>query len=306
MWRNLFLLAFSIVGLAGCTDTAQFQQPITTFSSAADSAATSFAALDAASTTNLNAIRANEVLKLGRVGWSPSDCAANSKACRLYFGSGQTDVYVSSLMPKSVAFVSAIKGYADALDAVEKADASSKVQSAFADSMNAIGSVASAVGMPAGAVAKTIATPLSSVVGWGFLQYQNDIKLEALQKATAAAESVIQAGEPILDHELTLAANAQTDELAKNFQDKDQAFSTSPTAVNLQAEIAAANALNTALTAKTADYFKALATAHSKLADAVRHPGADLSDVIAAVTAFAQQAKNVEDAINALKTPAKK
>jgi hypothetical protein len=208
-------------------------------------------------------------------------------------------------MPKSVAFVNGIRDYAAALDAIEKADSSAAVQGAFESAMGAMAAVAGAVNVPAGAAVTAISKPLTAVAGWWFIQYQNTIKLEALQKATSASQTIITEAVPVLSDELTLANEAQLVSLEANLNSKDQAFSQQPTQANLTAEVDAANALDTAILAKSSSFITTLATAHGKLTSAVQTPSESITDLVAAVTAFAQQAQNVQQIVKATTSPAK-
>jgi hypothetical protein len=309
MRSAIVILPICLAALCGCADPSQFQAPIATFSSASSSAATSFAALDALSAARLTALREAEAVQSGSVTPSQNGCAANWQGCVLQFQKQGSAIYFqvsyNSLMPKSVAFVNGIRDYAAALDAIEKADASAAVQAAFGSAMGAMAAVAGAVNVPAGAAVTAISKPLTAVVGWGFIRYQNTIKLEALQKATSAAQTIITEAVPVLDDELTLANEAQLATLEANWSSKDQAFSEQPTTANLAAEVDAANALDTALLAKSSSLITALASAHGKLTSAVQAPSESITDLAAAITAFAQQAQNVQQIVKAATPPAK-
>ena len=214
-------------------------------------------------------------------------------------------MFVASVAPKCVAFINGVRDYANALNQLEKADATADVQSAFSSAMGAVSAVAGALNLPAGAASATLNKPLSATIGWSFGEYQNQIKDEALKSATKAADPVIQQAMPILDAELRLARLAQTSDLEQDFQTKDDAFSHQPTAANLKAEIQSANALDAALSGKQSNLFDSLAVAHSKLAAAIQNPKSDPSESIAAVAAFVQQAQNVEQVIKIISPAAK-
>jgi hypothetical protein len=295
---------FASLLLSGCADTDQFQAPIASFAAAADSSATSFSALDAASAANLTALRQAEALQVKRVAYAGSDCALTSKGCSLYFrqgtGSDPKPVYVASVVPKSVAFINGIRDYANALNQLEKADATADVQSAFSSAMGTVSAVAGALNLPAGEASAMLNKPLSATIGWSFGEYQNQIKDEALKSATKAADPIIQQAMPILDAELRFAREAQTSELEQDVQTKDDAFSHQPTAANLKADVQAANTLDAALSSKPSDLFDSLAVAHSKLAAAIQNPKSNPSGSITAIASFVQQAQNVEQMIKVI------
>jgi hypothetical protein len=307
--RSVLLCGFPALLLSGCADTNQFQAPIASFAAAADSSATSFSALDSASASNLTALRQAEALQVRRVAYAGSDCALTSKGCSLYFrqgaGSDPKPVYVASVVPKSVAFINAIRDYANALNQLEKANATADVQAAFSSAMGTISEVAGALNLPAGAASAMLNKPLSATIGWSFGEYQNQIKDEALKTATRAADPIIQQAMPILDAELQLAREAQTSELEQDFQTKDDTFSHQPTAATLKAEVQSANALDAALSSKPSDLFDSLAVAHAKLAEAIANPKNDPSGSIIAIGAFVQQAQNVEQMIKLISPAAK-
>lgn len=268
---------------------------------ATNSAATSFAALDAASATNLSALRQTEALRGKRVAWASNECSLTSKACSLYFkrpgDPEQRKLYVSSLMPKSVSFVNGVKDYAQALEQLERADAAADVRAAFSEAMGAMSAIAGAVNLPAGGVSTALAKPLSASVGWAFGQYQNELKYEAIRAATKTANPIIQQALPILDAELKFAREAQLAELESNLQEKDDAFSHQANAANLKSEIQAANALNLALSTKPSELFDSMGVAHSKLTAAIANPAENLGSALAAISAFAEQAQTVQQVV---------
>lgn len=311
MRGKILIFPICVATLCGCTNPDQFQAPIASFSSASTSAAASFAALDASSAARLTTIREAEAVKSGAVIPATNDCLTNSPHCILQFRKKDDPVFYqvsyNSLMPKSVAFMNGIKDYAAALEAIEKADSSAAVQTAFGNAMSAMASVAGAVNVPAGAAVTAISKPLTAVATWGFGQYQNSIKLEALQKATSAAQSIIAQAVPILNAELAATNDAQLTVLEENFHSKDKAFTDEPTSANLVAEVDAANAFDTALSAKSSNLITALADAHGKLTNAVQKPSESIADLAAAITAFTQQAQNIQQIVKATTaSPAKK
>jgi hypothetical protein len=296
------ILACSSVTLGGCAETNQFGPPIETFSTASTNAAASFKAIDTQVAAQYTTTSEDAAAKIGRVEPASGDCQLTSKGCVIVYRSGgQTNaVYASSLMPKSVAFMNGVAAYASALNAIEKADASANVQTALNQGLAAISTMAGVVNAPAAAAISAIQKPLVGAAIWAFGQYQNSLKLQALQTATQAAEPVIQSAKPILVAEIQFAGIANTAALKQDLNDKDDAFSKAPTAKLLQAEIASANALNTALAVKP-DFFGSLAAAHTQLTAAIKNPEVSPADAISAITAFYQQVANVEQVAKTLK-----
>ncbi len=296
------ILACSVLAIGGCANTSQFGPQIATFSNAATGAAASFTVIDAQGAARYTAISEDAAVKSGRVEAPPGDCQLTSKGCAIvYRNGGQTSaVYQFSLMPKSVAFMTGVAAYANALNAIEKADASADIEAALNQGLVAISTVAGAMNVPAGAAVSAIQKPLASSVGWAFGQYQNSLKLQALQKATQAAQPIIQEAQPIIDAELQSAATVNIAALKQDFDDKDDAFSRNPTAVTLQAESSSARALNAALALKP-QIFDALAAAHTELAAIIQNPQVSPEEAASAITTFAQQTQNMEQIAKAIK-----
>ncbi len=198
--------AIAVLAMCGCVDPGQFQQPIATFASASDTAATSFSTLDSESAAKLSAIEQRKAIALKHVAWSGTECNYDATACTLFIKPNgvETPIVYTSLMPKSVAFVNGIRDYAKALDDLEKADATAQVQSAFSDALSAAAVVAGVVNVPTGSIAAAVSKPLAATFGWGFKQYQNSLKYNALKRATLAADQIIQDAVPVLDGELRL------------------------------------------------------------------------------------------------------
>lgn len=296
--RGVILILAASLSLGACADTSQFQKPITAFATASASASTAITSLDAAAATGLTGIREKQAIQTGRIGAQNQSCEMDSKNCILVFKKkGANDfsqLAYSSIIPQSVAFVNGVKDYADALDALEKADAQADVQSAFGKGMGAMAVVATAVNQPAGAALAALSTPLTSAAGWGFGQYQNGIKLDALQKATSAADSIIQAAAPTLTAEFDFGNVARLQELKADLDAKEDAFDASPTLNNLNSAIAAANLFDAAVRAQPGSVIASMADAHHKLTLAVAHPDIGFASAVASISALAQQAQNLE------------
>lgn len=303
--RNVIVILIASLGLCACADTAQFQQPITAFATASANASTAIAALDTQASAGLTAIGEKRALAARHVDARAQSCTLDSKDCVLVFDAQGDAVSTTTIIPKSVAFANSLKNYADALNALEKADSTADVQAAFGKGMSTMAALATAFGQPAGAALAALSTPLSGAVGWGFGQYQNQVKLDALQKATATADSIIKDVAPILEAEFDFGQVAKLQELKADLDAKEDAFDAKPTMDNLKAAIAAANLLDAAVRARPGAVVTALVKAHAALTTAVAHPEVGFATVAAEISAVTDQVQKLEQATKQLDKSAK-
>lgn len=301
--RTMF--AVSTISLAllvtGCASPDIARKPIADFADATTKAATAFTALNKTGTDALNAYNFDLTITSGQIPKS-TGCTIKADRCTpLITDSGQQIPLVSpSLLPVAVEFMGAAQDYAKALDALEQADSTKAVNEALTNVTSAVTAIATAVDAPAGAAAAILSKPLVSAGSFGFGLYQDSLKLDALQRATEAAEGVFAQAIPVLQKEADHADRAYISQLVTAYDTAHTAFRNSRSKSDLEAEIHAADALDRALKAKSAKMFDAFMAAHSELARVLKNPKTDTTKLIAAIGAFAEQAATVKAAVDQL------
>ncbi|GAA0571662.1 hypothetical protein [Rhizomicrobium electricum] len=303
---KLFPLLLMAVAVAGCTSTSSYREPIATFASAADKAATAFQSLDDDATGQLNGILFQQAAKDKLI--QKSGCTADSDGCTftLVGANDGVPVYVPDLMPKTAALLNGIRDYAEALDTLEKADATRDVQAATSKAVGSAAVVAGAVNAIAGTALTSVAEPVGAVVGYGYGLYQDNRKHAAIVRAVTIMDGVIQGGRAEMATKLKLIQTAKLDDLEKAVSTAHTAFLAEKTPDALTRAINAAKAMDAVIKAGLPDLYDKLAEAHAKLKDAVTHPDADPAAVLNALSAFLAQAQRIKDIADKLSTTEKR
>lgn len=305
---KLFSLVWTAFLAAGCASTSSYQDSIATFAAASDKAATAFRTLDSDATVRLNDLRFHQAADAKTITIPAGNCTTSAQTCTLTFtrDGKQVPVYRADLMPETVIFMDRIHDYANALDALEKADARKDVEAAFGKVLNTAGALATVAGVPGAAIATAAEKPLSSAAGYVFGKYQDSMKREAFIRATTAVDAIIMEARPIISSQIAGLANAKLKPLAEAASDAQDAFNQKPSNETLSAAIDATNLMNAGLHAKLPDFYDNLAAAHAKLKAAVSS-GGNIGTAIVAFQDLLQQAqsiKNFADQVIATKTAA--
>jgi hypothetical protein len=321
---RIALIALVALALGGCANSAAFQQPITDFATATTAAGTALGTYDSATTTIINAQRRAAALKPGSVvTFPPSTCAIGTPSCvvtvKIAGGGCPQDlcpVQIDHVIPNELQAMAEITAYAQGLNMIVAADDSANVKAGVDKAMSGIAGLATVVNPAAGAVITAYSAPVASTATFLFQQYQEQVKLDALRKATAAMDPLLYCATPadtcaarMFGTTADFMDAANTADLAQNFKQQWRNFDPSdPQApAELDAWLAAANSLNTALTAKPSDLFNKMATAHHALTTALKSD--DLSfgqtlDAIARLSAAADQIKTIAAQFKAAAKPA--
>jgi hypothetical protein len=294
---KLLSLAWTVLLAAGCASTSSYQQPISTFATAADKAATAVQALDADATAQLNSLRFQKALSDKRI--DKSGCRPDAKECVLTLvlagGAAGPEIYTPDLMPKTVALWNGFKDYAAALDALEKADATKDVQDATGKALGSAASVAGSINAIVGTTIAAIKEPVAAVAAYGYGLYQDNRKQAAIARAVQIMDGVIQDGRDKVTVQLKFIQTAKLAALQKTVDDALDGYNAAPNEANLKAAIDAAKVMDATIKAGLPDLYNSLADAHAKLKEAVIDPKADIAATFNALSAFLVQAQNVKD-----------
>jgi len=288
--------------LGACASAQDFQQPIGDFATATSSATTALQSLDQTETANYNALALSEALK------DPSLIASRSGDCRLQNSTGCTVVVkpaeaggtplplgVKSLVPNSIQIMTVVANYANALKTLSTADSTPAVQDGLGKTLGAAVSVASTINAPMGSLISAIQQPLTQTGVYLFQQYQNAATVDAMRRATTAADPVIQQAMGVLSDEYIAVQNAAIARASDDYEDKliaARAPGGGEAAIN--ALIASANTFDDELKLRNTNIYAQVATAHQQLTQALQDPDVSLTDAIAQIQVLVQQIKNVQ------------
>ena len=271
-------ISFGIIALAiliaGCA--AIPHQPIADFAAATAKADDGFTDLNKRAAHALydkdndaSAIRQKIVFADG--------CGPRSSGCSVRIkdkNGALVPLHPNVVVPKSVHFLNAMHRYAEALDALDKADAKQDVEATMAKVYGVMTGVATALNLPVGAALAALKEPVTSAGGALYGWDQDQRKLAALQKATAAADPIIQEAVPILSAESTFLETTILTPLRSDFDKKREIFQETPTPETLKAVTDSAATLDVAIKAKGTSPVAALAAAHAELTQVVARPDA--------------------------------
>lgn len=305
-----FFLATSFamaVGLAACASAASnFEAPIAQFSAAAAQSADALKALDKSATERLNALaKASAVQDPGAVAPRTDDCRTGSARCivTVTIGPNRTSpvaLSTASLIPNSARVMASLQEYGEALNEIAKADASEQVKDGVARAIGAVMSIAGAFGPVAGSLAENLNKPLTDAVVFAYQQYQESMKLDALRKATQAANPVIADAMAKLAAEAGVAQTSTVARLVTEYNSAFDALDEEPVSpANIDTLIQAASRLDAALTLKTSEVFTRVAAAHAQLTSNLQSEKPSFAGVFATLNGIIVEAKNIRDVANA-------
>ena len=318
--RCLRILLFtSIFMLTACASTANFKTPVTQLATATDAAAATVQSLDKKATQRYNELAFESALKetahikalpdTGRPN-SPG-CETTSLECILALYKTPHDkapraLNAPSLMSNSVRILAGIQNYVKALNTIVNADASGDVKDGMHNALLAAAAIATTVGSPIGPIIKALDQPVTESAVWIFKQYQDRRKLEALQKATQAADPVISKAMDVIGQQIWQSNNSALAHLERQYSNEVSSLEQAkkPTATQLKSLLNAASDLNAALHLKTSDMFSNLATAHHKLTEALKSPKPSYADVLVLSQNVLTMAGDIQKMIDAVTTSA--
>lgn len=298
------LIVVPLLALAACASATGFEKPIGDFADATAKASAALQALDQASAQQYNAISlAEAVAAPGRITRKDGECRLRtSKSCTLVLlpatdGAPTLPLHVTSLVPHSIEAMNAVNDYAAALKSLVTADASADVKDGLGKALAAAVSLGGTLGVTNAAALSAIQTPLTDVGVYLFQQYQNDVKIDALRRATQAADPTIQAAMDLLSMEYAAIQSSNASRASDDYEDKlVEAREKTGNAAEpaILALIDSAQAFDAALKLRNTDVYAQVAKAHNKLTQALKNPEVSLLDAIAQVQLLVEQIKNLQ------------
>ncbi|HKU97971.1 MAG TPA: hypothetical protein VJR58_21955 [Vineibacter sp.] len=202
-----------------------------------------------------------------------------------------------------------IADYAANLRAIVASDAPQQVTASVGAAAGSIKALSANIAKIKGAGADKNAAfiePAANIIGWAVGEFVNLLQVDALRKATARANPVIQEALPILQESAIAASSVANAGFAKRVADLREAYRRAPgdraALDRFEKEV---RDFDTALRATSPAVFDAMATAHGDLTDALAGKNVSVADAYAAIEQFAAKAEALYKLIAALEAAAK-
>lgn len=318
-------VALALILTACGTAGSGLDRPVDAFAAAARSNTQAVnAAADRLATAELTVRKLAALAERHQVSPADGTCGLGSNSCSLIVRTGPNDAGTTLLrgnddLRNVQGLARALEGYAVALNRIADADTRGQVESAtgrVADALADLGEtgarVAQALGLdPSPAQpALQLTRPLGSAVAYVGGAYVERLKLQALRRATEAAEGDLSAPDQgplaaatrIFAEALEQVAEARRAVFANAVTEAQASYETDPSAASLDRLIVAAQAYDALLRQDPGAVPRALRAAHLELARALQGPELDdLADYYAALDRLRDEAARARDAFAGLR-----
>lgn len=300
--RRLPILVLLLAG--GCA-VSTFKPQVDGFATATGQASEAYADMQA-TVLSAHSERLKQRALKGemRVRQQPGDCLTTSERCRLEVVAvgGKSEALVPELRNITL-LLHEIANYAASLQAVVNSDTPQQVTANLAAAGGSIQNLAAEIAkLPQGAQIGTdigaFAAPTANLAAWIAGEYINLLQVEALRKATAGADPVIQQSRIVLEGASQAATDTTRATLADQLDNIREDYVKAPNdRSRLERLMSAAADYDKVLTATAPGIFADMAAAHHELTDHLAGKNITLADVSAAVDRFATKAAALHDIV---------
>ena len=303
-WVALRTIIASCAGMlvAACS-SASYEAPVAKFAAATDAAEASLAKL------NADIGKAYWDVQKARLGRGDlllieqdGDCNIGSARCRLVIEDrqGQRIPYTDrGPLENALEVMAAISAYADGLAAIIAADTAQAVEGHVNTTLGNVqklaATVAAAGGSPAG-TGPDFAAPAAQLVNWVVGRYVEKVKLGALRRATAEAAPVIREAAELFGRASFFAVSGTRSELTARVRTEIDALGPTPAPAIIERAAAAARTYDVFLQSDPAAAFKAMAKAHTALADNLADRNVSFASMAAEIERFVTEAEKLVQA----------
>lgn len=297
-WYKLLPILAVGAAIAACSTTADYNQPISSFSDATDKAGQALEAYNKAAAARATEIRKQDALARPRAvrPLTDKECATNSTGCQIAYFEGNEPklLVIDTLIPQHLAAMREINSYAKALKDVAGADSTPAVKTAVEKAGAAISSLASIAAPGSSAGAQAFAVPVEELAVWIYGKYQEHIKLKALRDSTSAMERVLPEAVKKFGTAASFLELVDLRRLDRDFNAKSRAFDDKPSPANLDGLIASASSFDQALRLSPQDIFQRLGQAHTELSAALRDESVSLAAVFQSIDRLSADAETLK------------
>lgn len=291
---RIAVVVFAAALTAACANPAQFAPAVETLATATKSAQTVMVETDAEASKGFRRdLLANAVRNPATVIWPDRQCQTSSLECSVIVKFEGEDYDLTddqpSQIPKQLDIMAALAGYTQALELLATAP-NQAVLDAAADKVSGAIAKIGAVPSPISPIA-AFAEPIGHAVAWVVGEAQDRAKMAALRRATGEMQKALAEILPTLGESVDGLYVRRINEARQKFVADQGAWRRAPSAATLDAYVAAAKALDTALAGRPAPIFATLLEVHGALADAVAKGSAPDATLRARIADFAERAK---------------
>jgi hypothetical protein len=314
-FRSFFIsLLLSILPISSCY-VAEYEKPISDFSTATADAEESLIGLNKQVTTAYTELQSKRVVA-GQV--QPrfftgdrsglQDCLVISSRCRLeLLDSGANSLGAfpqNAALRNMIILMTSIRMYAQNLTNIVNADTSAKVSANVNSTLGSVASLAGSVekvgGQVPGIDLEEYKTPVGEAINWLVGNYIAAVQLDGLRRATAAADPVIAEAARVIEPIIGAGADVPKAALAEAVSMRNDAFAEERTAANLKLLITDAAAYDQFLLAKPGGVFARMKDAHHALANNLQGEDPSLGQVAKKIKYFLIEAETLRRIIESL------
>ena len=308
--RPRLCLAVLTTALAGCSVNT-YKPAVDRFATATHQAQDAYTKMESTVlASHAETLRQQLLRGERRATLKPGSCKEQSKDCEILIVDRKgTTVPLHEKFENINLLMSGIAAYAANLQAIATSDAPQQVTASLSAAAGSIKNLDAALASIKGSTASQDAAVIdasANIAGWVAGEYVNQLQVDALRKATARANPVIQKALPILQEAATSAAITVNAGYAEQVDAQREAYRRAPgDRAALDRFEKAVLDFDTALKGTSPAVFDAMAVAHRDLTDALAGKNVTLADASAAIEEFAKKAESLHKLVVALEAAAK-
>jgi hypothetical protein len=293
-----FLLLATTLALAGCATSLATTAAIQGFAEATTAASEGLQALDESAAARLAVVQRESVLERPvRVRAEEDSCLATSARCALVYRKTRDSTPVAfapaSLIPQQREIMQTIAAYADALVAMQEADATKEMNAAIDSASGSIARLG-ALAPPHGLALAAAAPAIGRAAKLAFSLWQEHVKRKATREAVDAMDPVLQEAARLMSDTARFASLPSKRVLADAYDAAEEKLRDgSATKGELDAYVKAARSLDAVLSIDDRAVFVQLGKAHAALREALTDPKVDFATAVQAIQAFASRANEL-------------
>lgn len=308
--RGFVFLAILSVGLAGCSVNT-YKPAVDRFAAATQQAQEAYSKMEATVlSSHAEGLRQQLLRGERRATIRAGSCKEQSENCEiLIVDRNGKMVPLHEKFENINLLMGGISDYAANLRAIVASEAPQQVSASFsaaAGSIKNLDSTIVKIKASAAGANPALIDASANIAGWLAGEYVNLLQVDALRKATASADPVIQKALPILQESATAAAATINADFAQRVDAQREAYRRTPgDRAALDRFEKAVREFDTALKATSPSVFGAMGVAHRDLTEALAGKNVTLADAYAAIEQFAKKAENLHKLFAALEAAAK-
>jgi hypothetical protein len=303
--------------LIACGAPAGLEQATTEFAEAASKNEQALKDLDQAASERLTRIRRDQAIakKIGEQralvrGESDADCTFDGTRCHLTLKTSPAEagvpLTITSLIPNQLVIAQNITEYAGSLQQIAAADETDKVRKAANSALGSVCGLAGTLAIinPAAAAAKpacdTFSVPVVSLVTFLYGEYQTQLKLSALRKATREMQPILKQVPVVFAKSVELATEGFVRQMVNTYNTAKTNWEDKPNDQTLTGLLTAADNLNGVLETRAAARsgsfaFNEFVSAHEALTNALTNEPSNMSSALAAISQLVDKANQLAD-----------